>query len=386
MRELPGVLVYAPFSFTGRGPAESCAAILSGFAPMSVTTELFAARVRATVAGHVRVHQSLPTASRRLPWRLVAAQALRRLDDDFARALERADPAHTIAYFWPDPPVQLVCRARERGIVTVREMINSACATSGPLLDAAYAGLGLPPTHGVTPAKIAVETAELQAYDYVFASNPEVEESLRRLDLEARILSTSFGWSPRRLGTSPAQAAPPAHGVRMVFVGSLSVRKGIPELLAAWQEADVDGELVLAGQVTAEVAGLVDQHVRGGRVRAIGYVEDVGAVLASADVFVFPTREEGGPQVTYEAAALGLPVITTPMGAARLVETGVTGIIVEAGSVSQLTEAIRQLADRRDLRRVYGENARKRADDFVYDKVGAQRCRLLLEALGRHHP
>ena len=78
-------------------------------------------------------------------------------------------------------------------------MINSACATSGPILDAAYARLGMPPTHAVTRDVIDGETAELRLYDYYFASNPEVERSLLALDVRPeQILRTSFGWRPER--------------------------------------------------------------------------------------------------------------------------------------------------------------------------------------------
>ena len=65
------------------------------------------------------------------------------------------------------------------------------------------------------------------------------------------------------------------------------------------------------------------------------------------------------------------------MGAARLVETGVTGIVVEPASVPELVEAIRLLVTRDDLRAEYGANARRRAADFTYSKVargGATSC------------
>ena len=114
------------------------------------------------------------------------------------------------------------------------------------------------------------------------------------------------------------------------------MRKGVPELLEAWASLDVDGELVLVGAVDDEIRELVDAHTRSGRVRLAGYVDNPAALYAESDVFVFPTWEEGGPQVTYEAAACGLPVVTTPMGAARLVEDGRTGVVVEPGSVAQI--------------------------------------------------
>jgi glycosyltransferase involved in cell wall biosynthesis len=311
-----------------------------------------------------------------LPWRLVAEEGLAKLDMDFKRALESADIASTIAYFWPDPPAELVHIARERGILSVREMINTACASSGPILDAAYRRLGLPLTHPVSEERIVTESNELRLHDFHFASNPEVEKSLLKLGVKPdQILSTTFGWKPSRFEQPRRQRARQAP--RFLFVGSVSVRKGVPELLDAWARAGVEGELILAGRVAPELKRLVQNYERSGglgRVRAIGFRKDVASLFHSADVFVFPTLEEGGPQVTYEAAGCGLPVITTPMGAARVIESGHTGILVDPGSVDPLIGALRLLAEKRELRVAYGAEALRRSAEFTYEKVGARRC------------
>lgn len=62
---------------------------------------------------------------RHVPFRWISSLAKRRLTRQFVRALDRA-PAGSIAWFWPDAPVELVRHAHSRGMVTVREMINSA--------------------------------------------------------------------------------------------------------------------------------------------------------------------------------------------------------------------------------------------------------------------
>lgn len=374
-------LVYAPYSFSGRGPAESCAQLAGGLAAGGVRAEVHAGRRRVPLPASVRVREPLPVVGPRVPWRYAEGPALRLLERQFRRAVDRADPRTTVAWFWPGSPDSAVRHARERGLVTVREMINSALATSGPILDAAYARLGLPPTHGVTAAAIADETAELALYDHVFASNPEVERSLVALGVAPeRILATTFGWTPERFaGAEPIARAP----FRAVFVGRIGVRKGVPDLLRAWSAARVDGELLLVGAVDPEIADLVDEHVRTGRVRLHGYAANPAAVYGGSDVFVFPTLEEGGPQVTYEAAGCGLPVVTTPMGAARLVEDGRTGIVVEPASPDRLAAAIRTLAEDATTRRAYGEAARGAAEGFAYPAVGARRAALLTEALRR---
>lgn len=375
------VLTYAPYSFSGRGPAESCALIAGGMSAGNGTPEVFVGRRRAALPDGVQVHEPFPGFAARVPWRVVEQPALRRLARQFSRALAEADPSTTVAHFWPGSPVELVREARDRGVLTVREMINSALATAGPILDAAYRRLGLEPTHGITSSAIADETRELGLYDYFFASNPEVERSL--LDLGIRpdqILPTTFGWRPERFsGRHPIERHP---DFRAVFVGRIGIRKGVPELLEAWESLDVPGELMLVGPVDSEIANLVERHARTGRVRLWGYADNPGSIYSGSDVFVFPTLEEGGPQVTYEAAGCGLPVITTPMGAARLVVDGVTGLVVPPASPTGLASALRRLAEDTSQRVSYGRAARAEAAQFDYKIVGTKRARLLSGLLG----
>ena len=99
----------------------------------------------------------------------------------------------------------------------------------------------------------------------------------------------------------------------------------------------------------------------------------------SSDLFVFPTHEEGGPQVTYEAAGCRLCVVTTPMGAARLVEDGRTGRIVEPGDAAGLCDVICELASDVAQRRQMAEAGRRAAARFTYPIVGPQRAGMLLD-------
>jgi glycosyltransferase involved in cell wall biosynthesis len=373
-------LVYAPYSFSGRGPAESCAQIAGGMAAAGVRMDVHVGRSRTPLPDGVAVREPFPLVTHRLPWHIVEKPALRRLDVQFRKSIASADPRTTVAHFWPGTPADAVEAARDRGIVTVREMINSACAISGPILDEAYARLGLPPTHGVSREVIEGETAELRLYDYFFASNPEVERSLLALGVQPeQILPTSFGWRPERFDLHRPDAR--SSVFRAVFVGRIGVRKGVPELLEAWASVDTDGELVLVGSVDDEIRDLVEAHTRSGRVQLAGYVNNPAGLYAGSDVFVFPTWEEGGPQVTYEAAACGLPIVTTPMGAARLVSDGCTGVVVEPGSVAQIRSAIQLLADNPETRRTYGAAAAAAAAEFTYRKVGAHRAEQLSAVL-----
>jgi glycosyltransferase involved in cell wall biosynthesis len=297
--------------------------------------------------------------------------------------MRAVDPRSTVAYFWPAPPPALVRECRQLGIASVREMINSPCELSRRILDEAYRHRGLPPAHPVTQEAADAETAELRDYDHVFSSNPEVTKALLGLGVPAEsILETSFGWRPERFEMAGSQAHR-QDGFRAVFVGMLCVRKGILDLLEAWSAADIGGELVLAGSMEEGIEGRIRPYLSE-RIKWVGFMDDLAGLYGSADVFIFPTYEEGGPQVTYEAAGCGLPIITTPMGSARLVRDGETGIIVPPGDVEALTQAIRSIAGSALLRSRMGAAARDAAAQFTFERVGKSRGQILLNLIESH--
>ncbi|MDB5586644.1 MAG: hypothetical protein JWP26_1614 [Devosia sp.] len=382
-------LTFCSLPYAGVGWPQSCVSILAGFAGTPVVPTLVLPRSRLPLPWPIKAEFALPRPLSALPWRLVANGSQARLEERFSRLLDASDPAATVAYFWPGAPRKLVQRAKARGILTVREMINTAQASAKPALDAAYARLGLPPTHTITTAAIEEELAELALYDLVFASNAPCESSLIDAGVSAdRIFPTSFGWSPARFEPANTLGAEPRPGlgkVKVLFAGSISVRKGVPTLLEAWAKLKADAELTLVGSVEPTLEPLLAKAVAGGSVRVLPFTRDIGALYRSHDVFVFPTVEEGGPQVTIEAGGCGLPVITTPMGAARLVKDGVNGIIVPAGAVEQLSTAIATLVSKPDLRQLYSRRIAADAQAFTYDRLGAERAMAFVERLQRRH-
>ena len=89
---------------------------------------------------------------------------------------------------------------------------------------------------------------------------PLVEVSLLEAGVEpARIIPSSFGWSPARFAVSPGGHGR-TEGFRALFVGSVCVRKGVPQLLAAWEKSGVEGELVLAGRVENAIKPLLRSY------------------------------------------------------------------------------------------------------------------------------
>ncbi|MGC4069205.1 MAG: glycosyltransferase family 4 protein [Polyangiaceae bacterium] len=188
---------------------------------------------------------------------------------------------------------------------------------------------------------------------------------------EDRCIDCSYGWSESRL-TSHPHAPQPHDGINVLFVGTLDVRKGVPWLLKAWKAAKIRGTLLLAGALNPLLAQQGSNWLDQPNVKLLGHVKDVAAVYDNADCFVFPTWEEGGPMVTLEAMAHGLPCVVTPMGTSGAI-TEREGIVVAPGSVEALTDALVRLASDAELRKALGDAGYQKSREYTWTQVGARR-------------
>jgi len=101
---------------------------------------------------------------------------------------------------------------------------------------------------------------------------------------------------------------------RAIFSGALIKRKGIHHLLEAWHRLNLrDAELWLLGSIHDEAKPYLKQFGRE-NVRVLGFKRDLENYLNQGSVYVFPSRLEGSAKTIYEAAASGLPMITTRSG------------------------------------------------------------------------
>ena len=136
-----------------------------------------------------------------------------------------------------------------------------------------------------------------------------------------------------------------ADGPLLLMVGRFEPQKGhdvalaaMPRLLAAYPRAT----LLVAGDgpLLNEVARAVGRLRMGGAVRLIGHSDDVGTLMAMADLLLVPSRFEGLPLVVLEAFAAGLPVVAAAApGVAEVVEDGKTGWLAPVGDADALADA-----------------------------------------------
>ena len=167
---------------------------------------------------------------------------------------------------------------------------------------------------------------------------------------------------------------------KIIFVGQVGIRKGVPELLTALTR--------LSKEVCLSLVGPLEPGYK--RPKQSG-VEVLGPIpiyalpdqYRSAQIFCLPSWEEGFPLVLLQAMASGLPVVATDAtGAADIITPGVEGEIVPAGDVEALSNALEYLLDDPVRAREMGAAGRARVvEDLDWFSYGQRACKIYSEIL-----
>jgi len=187
---------------------------------------------------------------------------------------------------------------------------------------------------------------EYELADVIYANSDYTRDSLIAEGIPPSKIVRQF------LTPDPRYVPPPNRcrdGVfRIVYVGSVTVMKGIPWLIEAFHRARLpNAQLKLLGgwcsrgmKLYLQKQMLQDPRIR---VTPCDPLED----LRHADLCVHPSFEDGFGYGPAEALACGLPVVTTEdTGMKECITEGVNGFIVRAGDTSSLTECIAGAANR----------------------------------------
>jgi glycosyltransferase involved in cell wall biosynthesis len=121
------------------------------------------------------------------------------------------------------------------------------------------------------------------------------------------------------------------------------------------------------------------------RIHFLGSVENIPALNAEIDIFVFPSRRmEGCPVALLEAMACGLPCIATNIpGSQDIIEHGASGILVPPEAPDALADALRQLINSASERARLGVAARQRIlEHYTIEREVAAHEALYAEILG----
>jgi len=195
---------------------------------------------------------------------------------------------------------------------------------------------------------------------------------------------------------SPAGSEKDGDRLSLLFVGRVVRQKGLDVLFEALASlpSGTRGRIGLTivgdGPARPELEAQAARLGLSERIAFRGWLgrDELPAAYRAADAFVFPSRDEGMPNVVLEAMAAGLPVVATRIAGNRdLVVEEETGLMLDADDTPALAAALARLAGDPALRRRLGEGGRRRVvDHFSWRAVAAAYRDLALagrKAVGR---
>jgi glycosyltransferase involved in cell wall biosynthesis len=181
-----------------------------------------------------------------------------------------------------------------------------------------------------------------------------------------------------------ADAARSEGPIRILFVGADLRRKGGDLLIDAVRRLRSDAtlpDLELHLVTMADVEPEPGVHVHRG---LTANSPELIAHYHAADVFCLPTLGDCLPMVLAEAAAAGLPLVSTDVGAIHeIVRADETGALVPPGNTDALVDALRRMVADDGLRARLGSQARRLADREHDARTNARRIVEVLAAAAR---
>lgn len=178
--------------------------------------------------------------------------------------------------------------------------------------------------------------------------------------------------------------------VRLLFVGKLTQRKGVTDLIEALAclndtASERRFELTFVGAaVTSEVSLTPDQIKERAReihvadhIRVTGFIDDMMTleqIYRQTDIFILPSRLEGYPRVLDEAMAFGLPVVTTNLSEISSTLTNEQhALLVPTHDPRALAEAVTRIVSDASLR-----------ETLIHEGMQLARRRLETSAAQKH--
>ena len=172
----------------------------------------------------------------------------------------------------------------------------------------------------------------------------------------------------------------------ITFIGRLLIDKGIVEFLKSAKKS-YDSSLPLTFQVVGDYdfdnpsaisKAQVEEYKKLPNINFLGFRNDVQNIYSNSHIACLPSYREGLPKSLIEAAASGLPIITTDVvGCRQMVPSEKYGVLVKPKSVNSLFESYSKVLENRSLLFDISKNNRKRAEQEFSQSFISEEYRLI---------
>jgi len=158
--------------------------------------------------------------------------------------------------------------------------------------------------------------------------------------------------------------------IKVIYVGGITKAKGVYDIIEVAKQIQ-DVHFIMVGEISKDM----EESVRNSpnNVTWYGTVShnEVINKMCSSDILLFPSYSEGFPNVVLEAMALGLPIISTYVGAIpEMIDNTKGGFLFKKGDVEGIINAVNKLKMDYNIRKSMGNyNRRKCKNNYSYSKL-----------------
>lgn len=228
----------------------------------------------------------------------------------------------------------------------------------------------------------AIIRAAVNKARYVLAVSESTRNDLHRLLPASRGKTVVTLLAARGLPADRPRALTQDHvnnrgGHYVLFVGTVEPRKNLERLIAAWRSVAPrdkgDTRLVIVGATGWLVDNMLSRFSSEDAIEFKGFVgdDDLARLMRRAMALVYPSLYEGFGLPVLEAMALGIPVLTSNIGATRELADG-AALLVDPSSIPSIREGLSRLLKDEVLRRQLSQSGFERATFFSWERTAAE--------------
>jgi glycosyltransferase involved in cell wall biosynthesis len=253
--------------------------------------------------------------------------------------------------------------------------------------------------HMVTSALLAWPVCKSLGIPLVTTVHNEFEKGAKLMGVGTRVIAVSdaVGQSMRRRGIASSKldvvlngtigsarfvgkdrTPRPLDSPAIVFVGGQHPRKGLPDLLAAFNTIYASNPRVRLyvvgdGPCLATYVDMARSMPSGNAISFLGAQDDPFPFLLGADIFVLPSHADPAPLVLSEAREAGCAIIATDVdGIPELLEHGKAGILIPARNPEKLAEALSSLVEDAKALELWRQKSQFNIEHLRIERVAQQ--------------
>ena len=271
---------------------------------------------------------------------------------------------------WSGMSLHALRAAKKQGKVTVIERGSSHIQYQDKILNEEYGKFGI--HFNIDPRTVEKELKEYEEADFISIPSTFVKNSF----LEYGVPEQKLFLNPYGAGTyfHPVETDFPKDVFRVLYLGSLTIQKGLIYLFEALHQLEIPGmEAWFIGKIDDEMKSTVEKFARPNW-KFFGFINhyELPKYISACDVAVQPSLQEGLSMVIPQLLSCGVPVVaTTNTGGQDVISEGENGFIVPVRSPEAIAGKIRQLYDdRTSLDRMKRAAASAGKGTLTWDEYG----------------